>query len=119
MSYSIEAVLVSWLRDEGYAAYTDVPADRPERFVTVEREGGGTENMVDLPGVTVQTWGRTRAEAESDAQAIKRLVELASATGTLPDGVYTMRTNAGPYPFDDPDSRERRYQTLFDISCLM
>ena len=96
MSYSIEAVLVAWLRDEGYAAYTDVPANRPERF-----------------------GGRTRAEAESDAQAVKRLVEGASAAGTLPDGIYTMRTNAGPYLFDDPDSRERRYQTLFDISCLM
>lgn len=119
MSYSIEAVLVAWLRDEGYAAYTDVPANRPERFVTVERQGGGTENMVDLPSVTVQTWGRTRAEAEADGQAIKRLVERATAEGTLPPGVYTMRTNAGPYAFDDPDSRERRYQTLYDISCLM
>lgn len=117
MSYSIEAALVAWLRSEGFEAYTDVPASRPSRFVTVNREGGGTENRIDYPSVTVQTWAATRAEAEADGRAIRTLVERADAEGTLPAGVYSMRVNAGPYQFDDTVSRERRYQTLYDVSC--
>lgn len=113
--YSIEEAVRNWLVDMGYSAYVRVPKDRPERFVTVERTGGGVENMVDYPLIAVQTWAQTQAEAEEDAKAI-RMVAL---VGELPVGVHSMRVNAGPYKFYDEDSMQPRYQVLFSVTCQL
>lgn len=113
--YSIEEAVRNWLVDMGYAAYVRVPKDRPQRFVTVERTGGGVENMVDYPLVAVQTWAQTQAEAEEDASAI-RMVAL---VGNLPEGVHSMRVNSGPYKFYDEESMQPRYQVLFNVACQL
>ena len=113
--YSIEEAVRDWLVDMGYDAYVRVPKDRPQKFVTVERTGGGVENMVDYPLVAVQTWAQTQAEAEEDACAI-RMVAL---VGNLPEGVHSMRVNAGPYKFYDEDSMMPRYQVLFNVACQL
>ena len=113
--YSIEEAMLDWLVDMGYAAYTRVPKDRPSRFVTVERTGGGVSDMVDHPLMAVQTWAQSAAEAEEDAAAI-RMVAL---VGQLPEGVHSMRVNAGPYKFYDEDSMQPRYQVVFDVACQL
>jgi len=113
--YSIEEAVRNWLVGMGYNAYVRVPKNRPQRFVTVERTGGGVENMVDYPLVAVQTWAQTQAEAEEDAAAI-RMVAL---VGNLPEGVHSMRVNAGPYKFYDEDSMQPRYQVVFDVACQL
>ena len=113
--YSIEEAVRNWLVGMGYNAYVRVPKDRPQRFVTVERTGGGVENMVDYPLIAVQTWAQTQAEAEEDAAAI-RMVAL---VGNLPDGVHSMRVNAGPYKVYDEDSMQPRYQVVFDVACQL
>lgn len=113
--YSIEEAMLDWLVDMGYEAYTRVPKDRPSRFVTVERTGGGVADMVDHPLMAVQTWAQTAAEAEEDAAAI-RMVAL---VGELPVGVHTMRVNAGPYKFYDEESMQPRYQVVFDVACQL
>lgn len=113
--YSIEEAVRNWLVDMGYDAYVRVPKNRPQRFVTVERTGGGVENMVDYPLVAVQTWAQTQAEAEEDASAI-RMVAL---VGNLPEGVHSMRVNSGPYKFYDEESMMPRYQVLFNVACQL
>lgn len=113
--YSIEEAVRNWLVGMGYNAYVRVPKDRPQRFVTVERTGGGVENMVDYPLIAVQTWAQTQAEAEEDAAAI-RMVAL---VGNLPVGVHSMRVNSGPYKFYDEDSGQPRYQVVFDVACQL
>ena len=41
-----------------------VPADRPARLVVVRRSGGRERNaLIDAPGVEMQCWGATEAEA--------------------------------------------------------
>lgn len=113
--YSIEEAVRDWLVDMGYEAYVRVPKDRPQRFVTVERNGGGVVDMVDYPMVAIQTWAQTQSEAEEDAAAI-RMVAL---VGELPQGVHSMRVNAGPYKFYDESSMQPRYQTMYDVACQL
>ena len=113
--YSIIEAVRNWLVDMGYDAYIHVPKDRPNRFVTVERTGGGVENMVDYPLIAIQTWAQSAADAEEDANAI-RMVAL---VGELPVGVHSMRVNAGPYEFYDDESMQPRYQILFDVACQL
>ena len=113
--YSVEEAVRNCLVDMGYSAYVRVPKDRPQRFVTVERTGGGVVDMVDMPMIAVQTWAQTQAEAEEDAAAI-RMVAL---VGNLPEGVHSMRVNSGPYKFYDEDSMQPRYQIVFDVACQL
>ena len=113
--YSIEEAVLDWLEDMGYAAYTRVPKDRPDRFVTIERTGGSVIDMVDHPLIAVQTWATSQAVAEADACAI-RMVAL---VGVLPEGVHSMRVNSGPYKFYDEDSDMPRYQVLYDVTCQL
>ena len=114
-AYSITEAMRNWLLSLNYDAYVHVPKNRPLRFVTVQRTGGGVENMIDYPLVAVQTWAQTAAEAEADAKAIR----LAALTGAPPEGVHSIRVNAGPYEFYDEDSMQPRYQVLFDIACQL
>lgn len=113
--YSVEEAVRNWLLGMDYDAYVRVPKDRPKRFVTVERTGGGVSDMVDHPLIAIQTWAQTQAEAEEDASAI-RMVAL---VGNLPEGVHSMRVNAGPYKFYDEDSMQPRYQVVFDVACQL
>ena len=53
--YSVEEAVRNWLVGMRYDAYVRVPKDRPQRFVTVERTGGGVTDMVDHPLIAVQT----------------------------------------------------------------
>lgn len=113
--YSVEEAFLEWLKGAGYDAYVRVPKDRPQRFVTVEREGGGVADMVDYPTIAIQTWAQTQAEAEEDACAI-RMIAL---VGERPKGVHSMSVNAGPYKFFDEDSMQPRYQLVLDVACQL
>ena len=113
--YSIEEALLDWLDDMGYLAYTRVPTERPDRFVTIERTGGIVADMVDHPTIAIQTWATSQAQAEADSCAI-RMVAL---VGNLPVGVHSMRVNSGPYKFYDEDSDMPRYQVLYDVTCQL
>ena len=50
----------------------EVPEERPQRFVTIERVGGGAREwgLVDRALVAVQSWAETRYEASCLADAV-------------------------------------------------
>lgn len=61
-----EALLISWGNSTGLldAPFSvNVPTDRPERFFTVERTGGGSSFYQDRPLLAVQAWAPSRADA--------------------------------------------------------
>lgn len=114
-NYSVEAAMIAWLSGMGYDAYANVPKDRPDAFVTVERTGGGVADMVDLPLVAVQAWAQSAADAEAMANAVK----MAALVGERPEGVHSIRVNSGPYKFYDEETMQPRYQVLFDVACQL
>lgn len=114
MAYSITEQFVAWLETLGYDAST-YPPDSGSEFVTVERTGGGVENLVDYPTMAVQTWAATEPRAEEMATAIRD----AALLGSKPYGVASIRVNSGPYPFWDTYTRLPRYQILFDCAAYI
>ena len=48
----------------------DVPPDRPDAFVTVERSGGGRTEVDDSPTLTVQVWDSDRLALETTKDAV-------------------------------------------------
>jgi hypothetical protein len=100
----VEAVVVSIL---GADASTKVPADRPETFVQVTREGGVRNNLIQsTPRVFVKCWGPTQVDAFD--RAADAWAALSDAEGTLVDGVWLSRvqlTDLANFPDDDGSPR--------------
>lgn len=115
MPYSITEQFVSWLNSLGYTASTYPAADAQTPFVTVERVGGGVEDMVDRPQIAIQAWADTEAEAEALSTSIRNHAAL----GGKPYGVLSVFVNTGPYPFWDESTGKPRYQLLLDCTAII
>ena len=105
----IEAALVAWLPAKtGIPWYGDVPKERPARFGTVERTGGGVSDIViDSPTVAFQLWGMSRDEAKALAYKAR---DALPAFCSEP-GVRKVRVEA-LYNFPDEKGNQARYQVI-------
>ncbi len=110
--FSVEQSFVSWLTAKGYAASTYPPKTGSE-FVTVERTGGGVQDLIDHPTVAIQTWAQTPTRAEEMALAIRNALFL-----SRPDGVANIAVD-GLYPFWDESTRLPRYQLVLDCTAQL
>lgn len=112
--FDIESELVSYLLDEGFAAFGDVPEDKPQEFVTVERTGGTiTAHVKDDAMVAVQSWAASRA----DASALSVRVDEAMP-GFLrnPSVCKVYRQSLVNFPSEDG---EPRYQASYEITTKL
>jgi len=89
----------------------DVPAVRPPAFLTVERVGGGVEQMVlDRAEVAVRCWAGSEAEASALAlEAVNELL-LAGADGSVPGLLSVAVESCHNWP--DEDGGHPRWQVL-------
>lgn len=108
VAFDVVAALVAWLPGvSGAPAFAEVPRERPEKFVTVERTGGGFSVGIDRPALAVQAWASSNAEAAELALAIRDALALRCAR----EVPQVCRCSVeGLYSFPDPDSRMSRYQ---------
>ncbi len=104
----VEKLVGGFLRGKiGVHVGTKVPNPRPARFVRAWRSGGAAQNRVlDLPHVTVTTWGTSTVDASNLATEARRAllndhVELGPVRGVTEVG--------GLYYDPDPDTGIDRY----------
>lgn len=108
MTVNVEALLVGALNASGSlpAAYAEVPSERADAFITIERVGGGYADVRDLPMVAVQCWAESRFEAgELAAIVANELMNLAHEHPNV--GRVNIESIVN---FPDPDSKQARYQ---------
>ena len=94
-----EGLLIAYLNATltgGVRAFGDVPAARPESFVTVERTGGGCGRH----------WHTSRAKAAALGEQVAAL--LVQAPAHVPRLAATGVQSV--YNLPDPDSGQARYQ---------
>lgn len=106
-----EAVAIKHLSDMGWEAFADVPSERPDEFVVVERTGGRRRDVViDEPMLAVQCWSTTRSRASKMALEVARdmegLIEVPGVNMCRVDSIYN-------YP--DLDSGTPRYQLTCEL----
>ena len=107
-SLPFECELVQWLNEQtalGCPCYTLVPADRPDRFVTVERTGGSCGAVLDRPSLAIQCWAPTAVDAARLADTLSTVV--LPSVYELPDVGYFSVDSLYAYPLDE---RQPRYQ---------
>lgn len=109
------AELIPYLRGAvGVDAYAEVPRERPERFVTLERTGGGAEvfGAIDRPTLAVQSWAPTNYSAFALATAVD--AAMLAAPWHVANLMSCERNTLHNFP--DPDSRSPRYQGLYELT---
>ncbi|QAB17483.1 hypothetical protein Leucomu_05705 [Leucobacter muris] len=87
---------------------TNVPRERPERFIEVERTGGASGLASDDAQMTFRCWAESRAAAAAFASETERLVMLARTLAGRPVGRKTVIASSVYLP--DPISGADRYQ---------
>lgn len=104
----VEALCVAYLnrafieRDDSARTSTQIPADRPDRFVRITRMGGRRINVaMDSPLMVFECWDTTAPDAESLGQLTRALVGAMDEYGSEVGGLAY---------FPDPDTILPRYQ---------
>jgi hypothetical protein len=106
----VESFLIDWFgKIFTVPCYGDVPRDRPERFITVERTGGPHELAMDRPTLAIQCWAQSRAQASVLAQTVCLALDELDAE---PEVFYAKIT--GPYNFPTAE-QEPRYQLVLNM----
>lgn len=119
-------VAVTVLRDglDGMHVGTKVPADRPGRFVTVSRAGGGQPNpFTDSVLLIVQAWDDDPVEGEFRAERTANLCVglLRASSGARVGGAKIRRweQNALPSSLPDPDTGIPRFQFTGELRLAL
>lgn len=114
MSVAAEVRVIGWLNGTGsIGAPTsgDVPADRPDEFLTVERVGGARGDVVETPIIAVQAWSTSRVNAEALAGQAADSLEAMVALSDVADVEVQSIIND-----PDPDSQQARFQVTAQLT---
>lgn len=108
---NIETKIINYLNKNGIKAYANVPANRPESFVTVERIGGSYDSVViDRPIVAIQAWSDKRLSASELAYSVRdTLGEMVSEVNICKVSINSI------YNYPDTESGSNRYQLVVDF----
>lgn len=108
----VERVVAARLMEAtGVRAVLEVPAERPDEFISVERTGGSGTQFTQDATLAIQSWAGTRRRAAE----IAALVE-GSVMALLDEPNIFSAVADGSYRWPDPDSRQERYQTMIEVS---
>ena len=118
MSLNLEKTVKDWIdtdpNGDGLTAYLEVPADRPKRFVTIERVGGSENEYSSHPTIAIQVWAETRWQAAQLATGtlLPRLLDLDLLDPIAAVGVESVIDFPDPGPPPQP-----RYQITIQLDA--
>lgn len=95
----------------GLPCATEVPPERPERFVTVYRDGGGRREHVDNPTITVQCWGT------SDEDAYRLAVTVRDVMENMTFSPYVSDVSCSSLRVNNHTDGAHRYEAVYFIIC--
>lgn len=113
----IEEIVLQFLQEKLNALETPVPvymerpADLPGKYVIIEKTGSGEENYIYSATFAVQSYAPSLYEAAALNDMLKGYME------NLPDERdVSVCDCTSDYNFTDPETRDYRYQAVFDIT---
>lgn len=118
----IEELLVEYLSAEllemgvGVPVLTQIPAQRPESFVSVPRVGGPRRNqVVDAATISADSWALRPKAAHDLAQVVRGLIGALPGQSLGGYPIYRVTEFTGPGNLPDPRSQHARYTQAFSI----
>lgn len=94
--------------------FTDIPKDRPARFITIERTGGNfRDKTIDECMVEIQCWHETREKTASFAYEIDEIMRKMIVRSNISRVDRNSISN-----FPDRPSGNPRYRLVYNIIAL-
>ena len=104
-----EKLVYDYLKGLGYPVMVEIPAKRPQRFVTVELVGGSERNQaLDQALLAVQCWAGSRWEASELARQVD--ADMRAGRDRIREVCRSERTGFTHFP---DSSGHERYQMLY------
>lgn len=91
--------------------YIDVPSNPPAARIVIERTGGGIEEHIRNNQIAIQSYGASRYKAAFIHEAVLTVMQHIIALPVI----SACELNA-EYDFTDTETKEFRYQAVFDIT---
>jgi hypothetical protein len=109
--FNVEEEIITFLNNQGFLSYADVPNPRPDGdFLTVERTGGQDINVaLDNPTIAIQCWSNSRYNASQLALSVTEVMELLRGSSKK---ITCCRQNS---LYNFPYENQPRYQIMYDI----
>ena len=113
----IESYIVQWLKGQKFRASTRVSNPRPAGdFLTVERFGGGLDNIViERPRISIRCWSDSAANAAVLANRVKGLIPEIVRGGHVRKVEITAVAND---PDETVDPPHQRYEILLSMTYI-
>lgn len=112
----IEATVVSHLsaKLQSSHVYAERPVNPPDEYFIIEKTAADETNHVKMATVAVQSISKVSL---LNAAMMSKAAEAAMKSLNEVDDIGTCRLNTA-YNFTDPETKEYRYQAVFDIYYL-
>lgn len=108
----IEKILQDYLTDTlSVPVRMEIPPNRPDSFIVLEKTGSGMENHIFTATVIVQSYAKTLYAAA----VLNEEVKGALLYGNVPSQICKVKLNSD-YNYTDPDLGNYRYQAVYDIT---
>ena len=108
----IEITLYDYLRQAlDVPVFTEIPADKPERYVTMEKTGSSLENHIYSATFAIQSYAGSLLGAAELNESVKGAMLMAPVSVS---DIISVSLNSD-YNYTDPGTAQYRYQGVFDI----
>ncbi len=107
----IEVTVYNYLNNAlSVPVYTELPKEKPQRFVVLDKIGSSKENHLSSSTIAFQSYAESKYQAaflnEQVKEAIENMIVL--------DEVSKVELNSD-YNFADTTTKEYRYQAVYEI----
>ena len=113
----IEVIVLNYLLEQNIEGieqniFLEVPEQKPDRYILIEKTGSGRENRIDSASFAVQSISQNSLlEAAQINEAVKAVMDDFAGNSSE---IYSCRLN-GDYNFTNPSTKEYRYQAVFNL----
>ena len=107
----IEKIVLDYLNDAlNVPVYMEMPENKPDRFVLIEKTGSSRENHIDFATITIQSYAGSLYYAAALNEDVKQAMDDIIALDT----VSSAELNSD-YNFTDTETKKYRYQAVYDL----
>ena len=109
----IETKVIKYLKDNlNVPVYLEIPPDTTGKFIVIERTGGSGSSKLFTSTFAIQSYGPKLSDAIQLNQSVIKKMEAFPTS----EGDVTGVTLNGYYNFTNTQTKQRRYQAVFNIN---
>lgn len=119
MIMTIESKLISWLNAnvDGWEAFGDIPEEKPEKFIIVERTGGPVDSVrIERPEVTISFFHKT---SSSEAAEVAVATDIKLRAEIINDNSISKVERNSLVRLDDLIIKYPRYMAYYSFVHLL